>query len=158
MIVTDILFYKIYKQSVCVDDYINWAYSMLGNNIESEEICIISSFTKSDNIFEVEEYFHKALKNLEVEEPSFDSCSRSYIKHLSEKILNNNEEIFDLAYDIYHIVASLDYPEELMEWYEISEMIDSINYNTFYNEYFTRSDVEEKIIQQAKLQIESLSG
>lgn len=95
--------------SQIVDDYINWAYSMLGNNIESEEICI-------------------------------------------------NEEIFDLAYDIYHIVASLDYTEELMEWYEISEMIDSINYNTFYNEYFTRSDVEEKIIQQAKLQIESLSG
>lgn len=64
------------------------------------------------------------------------------------------EEIFDLAYEIYRIVAELDYPKELMEWLEISEMIDAVNYYTFYIEYFTREDVEEKIIQQAKLQLE----
>ena len=38
---------------------------------------------------------------------------------------NNHSFTFDFAYKIYRIVASdLDYPDDLMEWYEISEMID----------------------------------
>jgi hypothetical protein len=154
MILTDILFYKIYTQQVSVEDYINWACDSLINDIVTENICIISSFAKSDSLFEVESYFHKALDELGIEQPSFESCSKSYIKYLAQGILDGKEDIFELAYKIYKIVAELDFPEELNEWYELSEMIDAVTYNTFYNEYFTKDDVEQRIIEQAQIEVE----
>ena len=124
---TNALFYKMQKGTVLTKDYVNWSINLLENDVSSPSVNIISSFSTGESIFEVEEYFNRALNELEIQKPTFEICARAYIGHLANKIIkeNNHSFTFDFAYKIYRIVASdLDYPDDLMEWYEISEMID----------------------------------
>ncbi|MEK5146786.1 hypothetical protein MKX53_07070 [Psychrobacillus sp. FSL K6-4615] len=124
---TNALFYKIQKGTVITKDYVNWSINLLENDVSLPSVNIISSFLTGESIFEVEEYFNRALNELEIQKPTFEICARAYIGHLANKIIkeNNHSFTFDFAYKIYRIVASdLDYPDDLMEWYEISEMID----------------------------------
>lgn len=129
---TPALFYKINKNSVSTSDYILWSHHSLEKGISSPSLSILSSFSNGDNIFEVEAYFKRALKELEIEEPCFAESARGYIGFLAEEIIkpDNHAHIFDLAREIFLIVATeLNYPEDLMEWYEISELIDRLQYD-----------------------------
>lgn len=150
------LFYIIQKEIVSVEDYINWSHSLLENNISSQSLNIIASFSFADNIFEVEGYFNKALNELEIQKPSFEVSARAYIELLANKIIkiNNQSEMFGLAKRIFHIVATeLDYPDDLLEWYEISEMIDRLQYDEVALEFN-----EEDILSKIKYEAESLQG
>ncbi|MFE7064060.1 hypothetical protein ACFVAD_18160 [Sutcliffiella sp. NPDC057660] len=129
---TPALFYKINKYSVTTSDYILWSHHSLEKGIYSPSLSILSSFSNGDNIFEVEVYFKRAMKELEIEEPCFAESARGYIGFLAEEIMktDNHVHIFDLAREIFLIVATeLNYPEDLMEWYKISELIDRLQYD-----------------------------
>ncbi|MGB3259913.1 hypothetical protein [Paenisporosarcina sp.] len=135
---TNALFYKIEKRTVSTEDYVNWSYNLLENDVSTPSVNIISSFSFGENIFEVEVYFKRALNELAIQKPTFEICARSYIGHLANKIIkaNNKSVTFDLAYMIFRIVASdLHYPDDLMEWYEISEMIDELRYGDSPKEF-----------------------
>ena len=127
---TNALFYKIQKRTISAEDYVNWSHNSLENNVSSLSVNIISSFSFDENIFEVEGYFKRALNELAIQKPTFE-ISRAYIGNLANKIIkeNNPSVTFDFAYMIFRIVASdLNYPDDLIEWYEISEMIDELRY------------------------------
>ncbi|MEK3981464.1 hypothetical protein MKY37_20845 [Psychrobacillus sp. FSL K6-2836] len=134
---TNALFYKIQEGTVSIEDYVNWSHNLLENDVSSTSVSIISSFSFGDSIFEVEVYFNRALNELEIHKPTFEVCSRAYIGHLANKIIqaNNHLMIFDLAYMIFRIVSDLHYPDDLMEWYEISEMIDELRYGDTPTEF-----------------------
>ena len=155
---TNSLLYKILKETVSTEDYVNWAHNLLENEVSSPSINIISSFSKVENIFQVEVYFKRALNELEIEKPVFEICARSYINYLANKIVeeNNHSIIYDLAYKIYRIVSlDLHYPDDLMVWYEISELIDEIRYGDNLKEF----DVIEVIIRikkEAQIHLESI--
>ncbi|WP_163580884.1 hypothetical protein [Gracilibacillus saliphilus] len=59
-----------------------------------------------------------------------------------------------MADEIFHIVMGLQYPEDLMEWFEINEMIDMLKYDNSPLE-FNEKDVKLKIIKEAKLIVEA---
>jgi hypothetical protein len=129
---TAALFYKINKNSVTTREYILWSHHSLEKGISSPSLSILSSFSNGDNIFEVEAYFKRALKELEIEEPCFEESARGYIRFLAEEIIMtaDHSRIFDWAREIFLIVATeLDYPDDLMQWYEISELIDRLKYD-----------------------------
>lgn len=153
MINTNVLFYKIYKGIVISEDYIDWAICMLMNDISTPSLDILASFTKPFNIFEVQDYSRRALKELGYDEPDIQESARDYIKYLSHKIINREEDSFALAYEIFGIVSSLSYPNDLMAWYDISEMIDEFNYDNTTE--LKKEDVNKRIIKQAKIQISS---
>jgi hypothetical protein len=80
----------------------------------------------------VEDYFKRAVRELEIQQPSFEFSARGYIGLLANQIIKeeNRSKMFDLAYRIFRIVGTeLYYPNDLIEWYEISEMIDRIRYD-----------------------------
>ncbi|WP_144553749.1 hypothetical protein [Peribacillus simplex] len=86
-----------------------------------------------------------------IEKPTLEICARAYIGHLANEIIkeNNHSLTFDFAYMIYRIVASdLDYPNDLMEWYEISEMIDELRNGDIPLE-FNENDVISRIKNEA---------
>ncbi|MGG3798379.1 hypothetical protein [Metabacillus fastidiosus] len=124
-----LLFYKKYKGEVEPVDYINWALKMLENNHFSFSINILSSLREPLNIFEIEDYFRRALKELDLQEPLYEECAEYYIWYLSKQILKDKENALDIAYGIYKVV---DYPENLAEWFNISEMIDDFRYGDNY--------------------------
>ncbi|MCM3729787.1 hypothetical protein M3226_30100 [Neobacillus cucumis] len=126
---TPILFYKIYQDDVAPFDYVNWALKMLENDNDSFSLNILSSLREPLNIFEVEDYFRRVLRELNLKEPSFEECAEYYILQIAKRILEEDENnAIDLAYKIYEVVRELDYPDDLEEWYKISEMIDDFRY------------------------------
>jgi len=73
------LVYKIHKGIVSVEDYVAWAYTLLQNNVSANSVNIIASLAPNHNLFEVEDYFQRALKELQIELPMIEPSSRSYI-------------------------------------------------------------------------------
>ncbi|KPB05431.1 hypothetical protein [Bacillus sp. CHD6a] len=149
---TNALFYKIQKESVTTEDYIKWSHFLLANQISTPTLNIISSLSFNENIFEVEDLFKRASKEIGIQVPNFDTSARAYIAYLAKNIIKvtNSPKIFDLADKIYRIVVELQYPEALMEWYNISEMIDQLKYDDVTLE-FNNDDVILKIKKEAKL-------
>ncbi|MCA0983246.1 hypothetical protein LCL89_04180 [Halobacillus yeomjeoni] len=151
---TNALFYKIHKETVLVEDYIHWSHSLLEKSVYSPSLYIIASFTIKDNIFEVEEYFKKALNELEVQQPVFEVCARAHIGHLANEIIksDNYSDLVYLTEKIFHVVATeLYYPDDLIEWYEISEMIDRLKGDKVALEFY-----EEDVISKVKHEAEAL--
>ncbi len=149
------MFYKKYQnQNVNAVDYINWAFSMLENNYSSFSLNILSSLREPLNIFEVEDYFGRALSEMELQEPSYEECARYYILHLSKKILRDKNNAFDIVYDINTVIRDIDYPEDLEEWFTISDMIDEFHYGG-YNFKLTKDELIATIMNEAKKSVEN---
>ena len=147
---TNALFYKIQKRTVTTKDYVNWSHNLLANDISSPSVNILSSISYNESIFEVEVYFKRALQELSIQAPTIETCTRDYLGYLAAKILeaNSHSAIFDLAYMMYRIIASdLDYPDDLMEWYEVSELIDQLRYSVEPTELN-----EEEVISRIKIE------
>ena len=150
---TNALFYKRKKGTISTEDYVNWSHYLLENDVSSPSVNIISSFSYSESIFEVEVYFNRALNELAIQKPTLELCARAYISHLANKIIeaNSHSMICDLAYMIYKIVASdLHYPDDLMEWYVVSEMIDVLRYGDIPKE-FNEDEVISKIKREVNI-------
>ena len=124
------LFYKINKNDVKPVDYITWALKMLENGCSAFSLNILSSLREPFNIFEAEVYFRRALRELDLQEPPFEECVVHYIRGLSKKIIEDENNALDVAYEIYEVVRNFDYLylAGLEEWYNISEMIDNYRY------------------------------
>ncbi|MEC3884648.1 hypothetical protein VKA52_13025 [Halobacillus sp. HZG1] len=134
---TLLLFYKIQTETVSAKDYISWAETELIKGRESPSLFIITSLSEVDNIFEVEAYFKRACKELEIDHhPSFESCARAYLHGLAERILNSQRasEGFTLARHVFTIVVDLDDPDDLMAWHFISDQIDQLFYDLSNND------------------------
>jgi len=149
---TLLLYYKIYQGDVKPVDYINWALKMLENDCSSFSLNILPSLREPINIFEVEDYFKRALRELDLQEPSYEECAAYYIRHLSKKILEDEENALDIAYDIYRVVCALDYPEDLEEWCNISEMIDDFRYGDNHSK-LGKTALIITIVKEAKNQL-----
>lgn len=88
---TNFLFYKIHKGTVTTHDYINWSHFLLNNDISSPSLNILSSCSPFDNIFEIESYFRRTVKELEIKQPTFEACARAYINFLAMKIMETDD-------------------------------------------------------------------
>ena len=151
---TNLLFYKIQKGTVSTEDYVNWSHSLLEKDVSSPSLNILSSFSFDDNIFEVEAYFKRALDELAIKEPIFEICARAYIGLLANRIItvNDHKEIFNLADMIFQVVAiELYNSDELHAWFEISELIDRLDYD---DKSFVLK--EEDVISRIKNEAETL--
>lgn len=129
---TNHLFYKIYKGKVTVQDYINWSHGLLSKHISSHSVNILSSFSPHDNIFEIESYFNRAVKELVLKQPTFEEAARAYIAFLAAEILETNDykQMYHLTDRIFNVAAvEMRYPNDLMHWIELSELMDRVDYH-----------------------------
>lgn len=82
-------------------DYVNWAFSMLENEFSTTSLNILASMKEPLNIFEVKEYFKRALGELSMAEPSYEECAKYYISNLLRGILDDKNNAINFAYEIY---------------------------------------------------------
>lgn len=125
---TKILYYKKFEGSIEPVDYINWAIQMLENNFSTQSLNILSSLKKPLNMFEIEDYFTRTIRELSLQKPSHEECAKYYIYELLKRILNNKGDIMSIAYEIYNVVHEHFTNEEVSVWYDISEKIDDFRY------------------------------
>ncbi|WP_313893952.1 hypothetical protein [Psychrobacillus sp.] len=149
---TKMLYYKIFEKKVEPVDYVNWAIKMLENSDTSTSLNILSSLSETLNIFEVEDYFYRAVRELGMEEPSQVECSKYYFWYLLKQIIDNESNAINYAYEIYQVVREEFVSEELNVWYEISEMIGDYRYGDNV-EGITRESLITTIVKEAKKQL-----
>ncbi len=125
---TFILYYKIYTKTVTSKDYISWAFHMLENDHSSYSINVLSSLSEPANMFEVENYFRRAAKEIQLPEPSNTAGTIHYLQHLAKKILLDETHAIHLAYEIYEVMREMDDAPDYPTWYEVSELIDDYRY------------------------------
>ena len=101
---------------------------MLENEVSTTSLNILASLREPLNIFEVEDYFNRALDELDIEEPLYEECAKCYIRYLLIQIVDDNNKAMNLAYEIYEVIRENFTDEELDKWFEISEMIDEYRY------------------------------
>ncbi|PGZ90953.1 hypothetical protein [Bacillus sp. AFS029533] len=78
---TNILYFKIYEHEVTSSDYVNWAIEMLLNDYLTDSLIILASFIEPLNIFEVEDYFQRSIKELNISKPTHQECAGYYKSH-----------------------------------------------------------------------------
>ncbi|MCM3791248.1 hypothetical protein M3221_23220 [Domibacillus indicus] len=125
---TNALFYKIFNRCITSEDYVPWAFNMLEDDKDSVSLGILSSFKSTNNIFEVEDYFYRTLKELNIQKPSYKEAALEYICYLARKIVTCELDAIETAETIFHIACDLDNPEELEAWLDISDKIDEFKY------------------------------
>lgn len=143
---TNHLFYKIHKGKVTVQDYIDWSHGLLSKDISSLSVNILSSCSPHDNIFEIEFYFNRAVRELVMKQPTFEEAARAYISYLAAEIwkTNDHNRIYHLTDRIFKVACvEMSYPNDLMRWIELSELMDSV-------EYHNDPDVIQQIKNEAK--------
>ena len=149
---TSLLFYKIQKGTISTGDYISWSHSLLGEGISSPSLTILSSCSSTDNIFEIESYFRRTLEELQIEQPTFEAGARARIESLAMKIMESEDDdhryIYHLTDRIFKVVIELNYPEDLISWIELSELMDRVDYN--YD-----NDVISEIKKEARLWLDT---
>ncbi|MET3322367.1 UNVERIFIED_ORG: hypothetical protein ABIC97_005503 [Peribacillus simplex] len=151
---TKILYYKKFEGSVKSIDYVNWAIHMLENDFSTQSLSILSSFNESLNIFEVEDYFSRAIRELSLQEPLHEECAKYYIYELLRKILNDEDDVLEIAYEIYNVIREHFTNEELSVWYDISEKIDDFRYGDNITN-ITKGNLITTIVKEAKKQLKS---
>ncbi|MEE6452671.1 hypothetical protein RAH41_19075 [Gottfriedia acidiceleris] len=76
------MYFKIYEHVVASSDYVNWAIEMLLNDYSTDSLIKLASLNEPLNIFEVEEYFKRSIKELNLCEATHQECAEYYKSHL----------------------------------------------------------------------------
>lgn len=151
---TGVLYYKKFERKVLAIDYIEWAFCMMHNGMSKPSLNILGSLTEPLNIFEVEDYFNRALNELDIAEPSYEESAKHYVRYLLRQIVDDPSMAIDNAYEIYTIISEHSLDEELERWYEISEMIGDFLYGDNINN-ITRDFLNKFIIKVSEQQLKN---
>lgn len=151
---TGVLYYKIFERKVLACDYIGWAFYMLHNGKSTSSLNVLVSLKKPLNIFEVEEYFNRAINELNIVRPSYEESARHYVRYLLKEIVDDPSKAIDNAYDIYNIAREHFLDEEQDIWYEISEMIDDFLYGDNIKN-ITRTSLTKVIVLESEHQLKN---
>ncbi|PID16713.1 hypothetical protein CSV63_02160 [Sporosarcina sp. P34] len=151
---TGVLYYKIFERKVLATDYIEWAFYMLHNGKSTPSLNVLVSLSKPLNTFEVEEYFNRAITELNIAIPSSEESARHYVRYLLRETIDDPSKAIDNAYDIYKIVREHFLDEEQDIWYEISEMIDDLLYGDNIKD-ITRTSLTKCIVLESEHQLKN---
>jgi len=100
------------------DLVVDWAIELLENNIETESILILASFSKPVNSHEITKYLDNALKELGLPTFSGNEAIFGQVRYRLTQILNNNKVRDQLTY-LFNLTLESDYNDELMPFYLI---------------------------------------
>lgn len=115
---------------------------------------VLVSLKKPLNIFEVDEYFNRAINELNIARPSYEESARHYVQYLLREIVDDPSKAIDNAYDIYKIAREHFLDEEQDIWYEISEMIDDFLYGDNIKN-ITRTSLTKVIVLESEHQLKN---
>jgi hypothetical protein len=130
---------------------VDWAVELLNNGLVTENLNMLASFSKPVDSSEIKPYVAAVLKDLDLAEKEGDEAKYSIIQNYLLEILENRSIRKNLR-QLYDICIRNDYGFGLMPFYLLyhawSELED-FGAN-FYYEGATESNIENKIIEEAK--------
>ncbi|GGA78637.1 hypothetical protein [Ornithinibacillus halotolerans] len=141
------LYYKKYTDTVKPTDYVEWAISSL--HMDVLEIKKLASMKEPYNLFEIEDMFEKAMKAIQREAPTIEVCVHNHIKQLHSHLLLSNKHAMDIVKELYQCALNYELIEVQMEWQEISDAMDDLQYGDNLYQY-TEEKINDWIVTHAR--------
>jgi len=111
----------------------------LEEGLESDSLLILCSLNENDNSFEINEYFEKAIEELNIELPEKRQAAIIYAKGIVDDILNDEIEIIEGVYEIKNnAIDSFDFFSECKKY-----CYDSIGFEKIYGLFDDYFEVKE---------------
>lgn len=111
----------------------------LEEGLESESLLILGSLSRNDNSFEINEYFEKVIKELDIEFPEKRQAAIIYAQGIIDDILTGEIEIIEGIYEIKNkAIDSFDFFSESQKY-----CYDSIGFEKIYGLFDEYFEVEE---------------
>ena len=114
-------------------DYIDWAVEMLLQDYDSLDLRILAGLDRQSSIFEVEGYFFRALKELNIEaEVEAKDAVQAYAYQIAQQIINGHFSSSRRAIrNLYRICVDTNYASDYRVWLELDDALDSLQAGDF---------------------------
>src|ERR1044072_4285643 len=106
------------------EDYVRWAVACLESDMDSKNIRILASLYKPLYSSEVDHYFRGCFHDLGWTMSERGQCLLNYARDLAQQIVSGELSPQDGCRNMYHIAATLNYPQELMTWVYLDENLE----------------------------------
>ena len=132
---------------ISAKDFSDWAIFLLEQGFDSKNIRILASMFNADNFSEVENYFHRSLKDLGWQFPNIENSLESYARIIAADIIGGKIKPFDGCVIMREIYNSLDNPQHLSNWISLYWAGDDLYWE---GEELTAEYLDKQIVQEAK--------
>jgi hypothetical protein len=134
-----------YLGTATYEQYVDWAVSCLESGIDSKNIRILSALQKPLYPSEVEDYFHRSLKELGWELPEPTECIIEYARTFAQQILSGQVSPVAGCRKIYAVSLALQHPPELRSWLYLDENLEPGTYRDLQGK-----ELDEAITKEAR--------
>lgn len=126
-------------------EFADWAVGALETGFDSPNLRILAGLGSSAVGSEAEFYFHRALREQQIEIPSEKEIIQDYVREISRKILAD-EISPERGADLIHsrVLSPFNHPADLLDWCYLSEGLHPQNFGQLVGD-----ELDEAIRKQA---------
>lgn len=116
-----------YLGAATYEDYVDWAVACLESDLDTKNIRILASLSKSTSSSEVENYFNRSLHDLGLTTPDHHECLVEYARGVAQQIVSGDVSPLYGCRQIYRVVRALNFPHEMIAWLYLDEGVSPDN-------------------------------
>jgi hypothetical protein len=130
-----ILAKRLLLHDISAQDYIEWAVDMLVKGDDSPSLRILAGLDRHNRFLEVESYFLRSIKELNIEEMEGTTAIRSYANEVFQQIINEQfsssqlvvKTLSQIYWNIYQLYVSYDHANNYDLLCEVDVLLKDFN-------------------------------
>ena len=120
------IFGKKALQQLSSGDYVDWAGEMLVQGYDSRSLRILAGLDRFASTFEAEDYFVRAITELNLTLPDSDMAIRAYACAIARQIIEDEITAPEGVRALFKICIATDYASDFIIWLELDDALDSL--------------------------------
>ena len=121
------IFGKKALQQLSSGDYVDWAGEMLVQGYDSRSLRILAGLDRFVSTFEAEDYFVRAITELNFILPDSDAAIRAYACAIARQIIDDQITAQDGVRALFKICIATEYAADFIIWLELDDALDSLH-------------------------------
>ncbi|HTG94288.1 MAG TPA: hypothetical protein VL866_16960 [Pyrinomonadaceae bacterium] len=113
------------------DDYKDWAGEMLLQSYDSRSLRILAGLDRFVNTIEAEDYFLRAINELNLRPPDRDAAIRAYACEIAQRVVDDIILAQDGVRWLFQICIATDYARDFVIWFELEDALDSLRHGQY---------------------------
>lgn len=145
-----------FNYDICID----WAIYLLENEIESNNIAMLASFSKPTNAWEIKPYVQSVLKEFNLEEFEGEKATKAKAYYYVWSILNNDGDLILHLDNLRNFCIHSDYEDSIYPFYLLMyswEDLEDLGMSCHY-EGVTYNNFNDTVLKEAKIWMENFEN
>ena len=145
------IFGKKALQQLSSGDYVDWAGEMLVQGYDSRSLRILAGLDRFVSTFEAEDYFVRAITELNLTLPDSDTAIRAYACAIARQIIEDEITARDGVRALFKICIATEYAGDFIIWLELDEALESLmaGHYPFTYQSATQDNFDEIVKREA---------